>query len=70
MDREVTEAVTDSDRALVRAIGLLAAEAKPGMDRNPLALQEALDLVIEARRDLGSIRDALQAAGIVAKGEA
>jgi hypothetical protein len=62
---EVEGAVKDSSAALVRAIGLLSIEIKPGMDRNSETLEEVRDLIIEVQRDLCGIKGYLEDAGLL-----
>ena len=62
---EVSLAIKDSDAALIRAIGLLSIEVKPGMDRDMDALKEALDLIIEVQRDLRGIKGYLEVDGFL-----
>jgi hypothetical protein len=64
---EVAEAIADSDQDLLRAIGLLSVEIKPGLEIERVTLEEARDLIIEVRRSLRhGIKGALEMAGVIA----
>ena len=62
---EIAEAVKDSDARLIRAIGLLSIEVKPGMGRDIATLEEVRDLMIEVQRDLRGIKSYLEIDGFL-----
>lgn len=65
---EVAESIEEDDRTLLRAIGLLSVEIKPGMGgASPDDLAAVRDLLIEVQRSLRwGIRQRLIDAGIIA----